>query len=235
MRVFLEMGEPSCSGDEDLSCPPKKDAVVVFSVSALLDYAHPLQPSPSVRKLTATSQGSFDVSVPLPELAPGRHCVLLAIAERPNEVVHDELPSHGAASLFSIVVGQSRVEHCAAPPADGLPLGQAPDTEGGCVDPVLSIRPDEVYLDRSIAVGDELWLFAPSCRYARLVSFLQEGQFADSRSRLRAFRLEATESSKMIALGPQEVRSIQAVAARASSKMSTESARLTQPVLLVPP
>lgn len=153
----------SCAGlPEELPCPVKQEARVRIRVSALLDLRRRLPIGGSaVQGLVISGKQvqkrTFDLA--LPTLAPGRHCVLIAMIEQAQEVVSGQLPSHTLVSPWQLRVGRSNKDHCQGEPEKTVTSAPV----GDCSTTVLSVSSDGLEVRRSIPVGQSLHAALPSC------------------------------------------------------------------------
>lgn len=182
LEVITELGARSCVEDAaDLPCPEAQDAAIEFVVAATLDFARDLdlrpdvggEPAGAVRQQGPQRQ-ERRFSLGLPDLAPGRHCVVVTMTEDAEPVVAGQLPDHSSAATWWVTVGTSAVDHCTVGATTVEP--RASTSLAACGSPVLSVVPDGGRLHRSVAEDREVFAAVPVCSPPAVGLLLHEGR-----------------------------------------------------------
>lgn len=154
VSVQALLGAPNCSPEAsgDLPCPPRESARLTFGVTALVDGRTPLALPASELVLTgAAGRAELAADVPPPILAPGRHCVVVAVVERAVAVVESQLPHHAIVAAVDLNVPGASTDHCDPPPLAGDP--SPADMAIPCGMPVISVVADALEVRRSARPG----------------------------------------------------------------------------------
>lgn len=237
IRSAGKLGSPACNSAATLPCPSREEAVVMMRISALLD----LRPvamgntggATTNFRITAEGPESQDLSLHLPRVQRGRHCLIVALTEDARPVIENQLPQHRIGVLFWLQVGAETENRCPLPSAHSdLRRVSSIDTEGACGAPILSIHPDRMYLDRTVQQSKDLWAFFPNCGQTILAIFIRNGRLLGRRAALSPFATPstATMALPLISLRPSWYQVLSVYRPQRPAKGI--SAQLSEPVLV---
>lgn len=182
----------------DQLCPTPERAAVRFYVSALLDFQRPIMID-GQRRVTVVRRGALryrrDLSLEIPPLSPGRHCILVSAQEDGLDLY----PIHGGAILYPIAARGEEPDHCLPERFPALteahPSARASDLPVGC-EPVITWSDSALMLGRSIEAGEPLWVALGVCREAAVVVFLRDGVLQGADDLMPPFSVTRPEGEK---------------------------------------
>lgn len=197
LRLVTTLLETNCQNEPGLPCIEPEQAIVRFFASTLLDYRHliPLDGRPTgMHVLRGNGRQERVFSLDMPELAPGRHCLVVAAFEDPLEVTGRQLAAHSNVGVFSIIVDEPTPNHCRAPPWRALRRTEPnPQASFGCGAPLIS-RSDRVPTGvGQVEAGTQLWLHIPQCGGRVVVILARDGALLGEGTPISPFSVETTE------------------------------------------
>jgi len=173
-------------------CPPVERALLRLHVSALLDLREHV-PVDSKRRITLTRRGeghrSSRVTLGIPRLDPGRHCLLVAAIQDAQDAATGRFRQYRSAAAFVLTVKGSTVNHCRAPPLASARERTRLPSPLGCGEGVLTARSDKLTLNRTVSEGTPLWAYAPACPNSATAVFAMNETLLGSDSVLAPFAL----------------------------------------------
>lgn len=195
---------PSCTEEQRSMgqlCPPVKRALLRLHVSALLDFREQV-PVDSKPRTTLTRRGeghrSSRISLGIPRLDPGRHCLLVAAIQDAKDAADGRFRQYRSAAAFVLTVKGSAVDHCRARPlAASRDRTQLP-TPLGCGEGVLTARADKLTLNRKVSEGTPLWAYAPMCPTPATAVFAMNETLLGSNSVLAPFALPRAPAGDLL-------------------------------------
>lgn len=180
LSVRFFPGSPACAGvPKELACPDQSSARILFRISALLDHRELVKVEGSAAELFAIGAAEPTIArlgVTLPRLSEGRHCLLVSVSEAPAVAVREQLPDHAVATMFQVISGTAKTDHCFGGKRRRVELqALASEIRPDCSLPMLSPAPDELLIRREVQVGDKLWAVAGRCAARATVVLAKDG------------------------------------------------------------
>jgi hypothetical protein len=188
VRLIFNLSGARC---EEMSvsaadCISPESAVLRFHISGLLDYRTVVKVEGRrhymVRRRGAHSEHVLDLS--FPKLDAGRHCLLVSVIEKPEDIITMRTPNRGSATVFTLEAGNSETDHCVVMTNTSLPRSSLlSNSPIGC-DPVLTISPNRFAFERRgrVRQGTNLWAAIPQCSKRAVTVFARNGTLEGSKS-----------------------------------------------------
>jgi hypothetical protein len=109
--------------DPPRPCPPLGENVLRYRATALLDLEMFLEASPGIiNNPTTPRRSSAALTVDLPPLAEGRHCLVIAFLEDNDELIAGRFPDHSPVVYAEILAGDPTTDNCIpSSPSDTQP------------------------------------------------------------------------------------------------------------------
>lgn len=207
-KLSVQLLELNCdSFPGSLPCPTPEQTLVVYRFSALLDMRDRLELvhgdvlSEGPRLVFSHKEGmEAEMTLQLPSLEPGEHCVLIGAFEDDATVVEGQFPDHSNAALFMVDVGESAEPRCDVPALNGTWWAVSPDGPiQECGLPFLTEEP-RLYAPDLTAVGG-LWAVLPTCGQQvndPLVVFAVDGVLQGSSDALSPMSVPQLKDSSIV-------------------------------------
>jgi len=109
----------------DRPCPEFGATKLMYSMVWFVDLKRVPGPAGLPQTLVHSTDGTLDIStvtLTVPPLAEGRHCVVAVFAEDGVSILEGQFPDHSPVVTFTVVVGQGDTDYCVANKAPNAPL-----------------------------------------------------------------------------------------------------------------
>jgi hypothetical protein len=189
-------------------CLSAQDARVDFSLSAMLDFREVLSVN-GAGTVSFRIQGNEPIvqQLPLeiPTLSPGRHCVVIAIAEDAATVVATGSPDHTTVVGLQVEVPGGTDNHCVHPPTinDQVASPSRNIPGSSCAFPVLGPDRDGLTIQRELEEDQFMYAALPLCS-ERTTGFFIHNELLVTEGRYSPVALTAQRRE----LGQQRIRQI---------------------------
>lgn len=178
VEIDIRLQEPDCSAaPAELDCPPRSQARLGFRVSALLDLRQHISLEGQPDFTHTATDGTRQFPLVLPELEPGRHCLLLFTLEDAAVVVAGQFADHSAAAFYEISIAGDHTNHCRI--EERIAGEETAHSGGDCRFPLLSAGPSGLEVKRSLSLRQPLYPTIPHCGGRTTAIFLHDDSAAD--------------------------------------------------------